>query len=240
MEPEFKCDCGQVYPRRQLRCPACSRIGVPRLYKYVRWHEFSLAILQNRTIWFPKARSLNDPLEFRFRLTESSWNGIPIAPDSIEQAIAQAKELGVLCLSEVSDSPAMWAHYAGNHEGFCLVFGRQEGCDLGDCDHCLPVIYAESDDVPAFSPSEIVSKEAFAKIATTKAWEWGYEQEWRLISKSIGDKALALPGRLEGVIIGRLMSQANREHLISLLDSSVRVWQADLHPMKYRLSIPDE
>ncbi|MFH0926009.1 MAG: DUF2971 domain-containing protein [bacterium] len=126
-EPTKECEfCKKIFEKKMLHCPHCNHPGVTKLYKYVPYNQYSLAILINKEIWFPKANSLNDPFEFQFKLSDTSINGIPIEKDSIDIANDQSKNLGVLSLSELNNDILMWAHYTENHSGFCIEFNRSE------------------------------------------------------------------------------------------------------------------
>ncbi len=182
MEPKINCSkCNTDYIRRKLRCPSCNKIGIDKLFKYVPYSERSLSILINKEIWCPKAKSLNDPFEFHFHLTQDNINGIPIDKTSLENAIEGAKENAVICFSEVNDNILMWSHYAQGHTGFCIEFDRNEKNELGKWEYCVPVSYNTDNNVLSFTLNQLTESETFAKIATSKSLLWEYEKEWRLL-----------------------------------------------------------
>ncbi len=91
--------------------------------------------------------------------------------------------LGVLCLSDYGDDSLMWSHYADSHRGAVIEFDqhhptfnrrRSSEDDLG---FFRPVSYSEiRPNINAAS-----GEESFAQLALTKALEWAYEKEKRLI-----------------------------------------------------------
>ena len=237
MEPTIECpDCGHKYQRRRLRCPNCNKVAIARLYKYLPYNENSLSILINKEIWCPKAKSLNDPFEFQFHLTKLSMNGIPIEQDSIREAQHQVRELGVVCLSEINDNILMWSHYAQGHTGFCIEFERTEENDLGNWDICLPVVYPSDNQIPAFSPNEFLDNKALAKIATTKASDWYYEKEWRLITK-IENRLIPLPENITAIIFGCLMDNSKRRTIAKIMGPDIRYMEAVKHKNTFILEI---
>ncbi|HNP49531.1 MAG TPA: DUF2971 domain-containing protein [Bacteroidia bacterium] len=94
---------------------------------------------------------------------------------------SQNKHLGVLCLSERFDSPAMWAHYAENQKGYCIGFSeeklrRSELFGKGGrvrYDNTFPEIS------PITNLSEEYIENSFLETHT-KSTDWSYEKEYRL------------------------------------------------------------
>lgn len=89
----------------------------------------------------------------------------------------------VACFSEKENltSLRMWAHYANFHKGFCLEY---DFCEMNRVfkEGIIPILYDNE-----YSRSyECTSEEECRKFrlgcAFTKALEWEYEKEWRLLS----------------------------------------------------------
>lgn len=122
-----------------------------RLYKYQPFSEYSLENLALRQIFFSKPIDLNDPFEFDVKLDFGSTpkeelrhfaseylakegrdeSVLDMPSEFIELAFhhnmrAMNDDLlrtsGVACFSEVRSHPLLWAHYAAQHQGFCLEF----------------------------------------------------------------------------------------------------------------------
>lgn len=227
MEPTIKCpNCTNVYPRRRLHCPSCDQIGIPKLYKFLPFNDHSLSLLINKQIWCPKAKTLNDPFEFYFHLTDTSFGGIPIDQPSLEEAKKAIKELGVVCLSEVNHDILMWSHYAESHTGFCIEFERSDNNDLGNWDLCLPVTY-EAVEVPSFDTPQLSKSASVAKIVAAKAPNWSYEKEWRLIvSHEFANGLISLPAQITSVIFGCKMDDARRRTVANILRRDVLYLEA--------------
>ena len=101
-------------------------------------------------------------------------------------------EMRVLCLSELHDLTAMWAHYAAQATGVVLQFEVLDGLDSALL-VARPVIYDDSP--PAISKPrewahrmiryqnwEIQSLTLFDDYEHTKTTEWESEREWRISS----------------------------------------------------------
>ena len=119
-------------------------------------------------------------------------------------------EMGVLSLSETPLSPLMWAHYADMHRGVCLGFLRNPANALGDDGITSPVSY--SDIYPRVRFSEILKRDGsiHQKLFFTKAREWAYEREWRLLTDK-GDECKGVPGEVCEVLLGCRIDPAHAE-----------------------------
>jgi hypothetical protein len=227
MEPNIKCpNCEHEYPHRGLHCPSCGQIGIPKLYKYLPFNDHSLSLIINKEIWCPKAKTLNDPFEFNFHLTDTSIGGIPINQHSVEEAKEAIKEHGVVCLSEINHEILMWSHYTDGHTGFCIEFERSDNNELGKWDYCLPVTY-DATQVPSFDYQQLEEKASFAKIASIKAPNWSYEKEWRLIVRpEFANALIPLPTKITSVIFGCKMDDPRRRTVANILRHDVSYLEA--------------
>lgn len=234
-EPTIECgNCHTDFPKRRLRCPQCGQVGIRRLYKYVRFYEHSLDILRNRRIWFSTPERLNDPFEFSFHLTAMHIGRIPIDKVSLEAAVTDMRQYGVLSLSEISDNILMWSHYADSHKGFCIEFERTDSNELGNWDHCLPVLYDEY--LPTFAPAELLDKKVVSNILTTKSRLWSYEKEWRILAKK-GNQTHPLPGNITGIVFGYRMPVDERREIAEILGDTVTYSQTVKSDTRFAVDI---
>lgn len=114
--------------------------------------------------------------------------GINITLPSIADMYANISEpwrdiIKVSCFSERNDSLLMWSHYANHHRGICVEYDFQPYPNL--CREIQPVYYTNNlYDVTNTIFSDI-SRDGFTMAlyisSLTKALDWAYEQEWRLI-----------------------------------------------------------
>ena len=165
------------------------------LYKYLDINGAKL-MLGNRNLQFTNASQLNDPFDCHPKLIDYSNVPDRLAKDSIrkewEQLIGENKALNLrndtwLCsLSKVNDSLLMWSHYCYNHKGVCI------GLDIDKVMESVPplfgttflkplVIEVQYQDIierpSAYRPTE----DMFSYQWRTKAKDWSYEQEVRLV-----------------------------------------------------------
>jgi hypothetical protein len=75
----------------------------------------------------------------------------------------------------------------------------------------------------------------------TKAIEWEYEEEWRIIDYDNGPGEKVFPDELlVGVILGVRMPSATREYIVNLLKqrrSPVKIYEGTLSKSSYSLEI---
>lgn len=132
----------------------------------------------------------------------------------LEESIERLrKKLGICCFSEKRDNILMWAHYANQHTGFCLEF------DI-DNDFFRPITCAIKVEYDAILPvlnilelGNYPRKELGRKLLT-KANDWEYEQEWRIVDHKKGPGIQNFPeDALSGVILGCRISEENKENV---------------------------
>jgi hypothetical protein len=136
---------------------------------------------------------------------------IPYMDEVCEELTYQMKsENAVFCMTEKRDNILMWAHYAGQHTGFCLEFGT----DNPLFSRVRPVIYSRC------HPKDDLEELLMAKVRplplylVTKAEDWAYEKEWRLGDPGPGPGPREYPPEsLTGVILGCRMEEKNKEQI---------------------------
>ncbi len=80
---------------------------------------------------------------------------------------------GVICFSRTNSQPLMWSHYAENHSGVVLAFDSDSSLfPRGDL---LNVDYS------ATRPQYVIGDRDYLSIYKSKAIEWEYEREVRLL-----------------------------------------------------------
>ena len=133
---------------------------------------------------------------------------------------------GILSLSERNDSILMWSHYAESHRGFCLEMNVHE--DDRYSPFCYPVRYQAN--YPLFDHFSTSSEERLQLMLLTKAKEWSYEKEWRILStERFGLKSFR-SSLVKGLIIGHRMTLEDRNKL-QIAVSSLRIPVFECRPL---------
>lgn len=147
-----------------------------RLY-YMTTTKWADVILMERRLKLSRFYESNDP--FELMLIDSR----PQDTRRIAIMIADYynKSIGTICFGAGWISPVMWAHYADRHTGVCLGF---------DVDDKLLTKVEYTDEklaVPfgAHLPRFCLSAELLTKIVSTKATDWSYEREYRVMGKLV-------------------------------------------------------
>jgi len=146
------------------------------------------------------------------------------------QLQAKVNKTGVLCLSATDSNILLWSHYAAGHKGLCLKFAATKYTPFFSLAQCVDY----SQEYPQIdllaSPEEQVN--AFLR---TKAIDWKYEEEWRIIDHDKGPGNQVFPEEmLVGVIFGVLMKEEDKE--------AVNTWlQERKHPVPlYQASVASD
>ena len=168
------------------------------LYKYIDI-EGAKYMLGNKNLQFTNASQLNDPFDCHPKLLD--YSNVPEhklqgwIPEKWwekkeeNDALNLRNETWLCSLSKVYDSLLMWTHYCYNHKGICI------GLDLDEIKKSnhptfgslldMEVQYQDIIERPSAYDNKFKMLNGFDDIFTyqwrTKAKEWEYEQEVRLI-----------------------------------------------------------
>jgi hypothetical protein len=109
--------------------------------------------------------------------------------------------VGVLSLSATDRNILLWSHYSDGHKGLCLKFLATDQASFFG--RALPVNYASS--YPEISITSPAGEQMDAFLLT-KAIDWRYEEEYRIIDHDNGAGEKIFPAELlVGVILGARM-----------------------------------
>lgn len=224
------------------------------VYKYCSWEVARDYVLSGqKTLRLSDIRTMNDPLEFsRFNITLYGGEGGEDFPFRFWSAIHRATKEGVrffCCTQDIQsdfnhltgfftklsvrgfDHPAMWNHYAKQHEGVCLIFKKLEldavirgalaqqgeilsgsinyhssATSIGFYDNLFPI----SDGMETWTDIELAEHtrkrtlEIKNQVFFSKSVEWSNENEFRWVFIGEGDGPLDIPigGSLAGIVAG--------------------------------------
>jgi hypothetical protein len=145
-----------------------------RVY-YMTSAKWAKVILKERRLKLSRFYESNDPFELRL---------IDSRPRDTRQFVKMIedyynKNVGLICFGEDWISPVMWAHYAEKHTGLCLGFEVEDSL-------LTKVAYTdEKIAVPmgAHLPKFGLSAALLTKVVSTKATDWSYEHEYRVMGR---------------------------------------------------------
>lgn len=149
---------------------------------------------------------------------------------------------GILSLSELGDNILMWSHYAQQHTGICIEFERAPSNILGILDCTLPVRYSIKAPIIDAGLYRTASKEEQNEIehslVLTKASDWTYEREWRVIKNDCANSAQPLGCKIESITLGLRAGDDTQEYILSLANTmGFIVKKARLRPNEFGLKI---
>lgn len=180
-----------------------------RVYKYrggdEKIFERDLGSLENDYFWAPNRESLNDPCEGMVHHEELNQDIdrlaqiMGVAPSSSNTTLALKESLadlvnrrdiaGVYSLSKNYVDELLWAHYASNHQGFCIEYDLNLLMSFGKGD------YIKFDIQYANHPPKLTLDDMFRlnerehfirKIIGHKSKRWQYENEIRIMTSQAG------------------------------------------------------
>jgi Protein of unknown function (DUF2971) len=233
---------------------------VNQLYKYCAYNTNSLSILINKKIWVAKPASLNDPfdckIKFKLEINSEAFSKYLNRTDrstgnrqkdyenflkGLQMTTEDISNFGVFSMSQIEDNILMWSHYANHHKGFCIGFVRKNDNLFGDIARTQPVEYDYN--YPEAYPLDEngnYDEAIFKKMLFTKAKDWEYEKEWRLIYNE-GDKEEPLLADISSIIFGLRMSEGHKDTIRKILADkpNIRYQQAIDIEYQFRLKIID-
>ena len=248
------------------------------MYKYTSFKN-ALNILTSNKIYFAHLSEFNDPFDGRVILDIETPENRKVYMEYIEEKARKRnlildekkiqefvnnpshefacdvrdrilkENLGFCCLTDTCQSLPMWAHYAGNHTGCCLVL------DFSKHSHQK----SPEDDFPFYSMKKIKYRSDLPKYNMNSTWlyyvyksrEWEYENEWRavmfgkktlrnlppdslLYRESNGKGLYPLGNFLHGVILGHNMEYACKKDIKDAASQcGISVQQASPEVYKY-------
>jgi hypothetical protein len=149
-----------------------------------------------------------DRLGYEKRIRKQGLDIQAMAPGIQKKFMAARRRMGVFCMTEDRENILMWSHYATEHKGFCIEFRT----DNAFFSRARAVQYDIT--VPCVNLLEpwdnLITKGAVGLL--TKAEDWRYEKEWRIV-KIDGTGVQICPAEaLSGVILGcRMLAETKRQ-----------------------------
>jgi hypothetical protein len=140
--------------------------------------------------------------------------------------------LRCFCLSENSNHPLMWAHYADSNKGCMFGFTHIEELSTPFLEaekvqySKTPPIIGSGLDFYLYGPSKELNRKTRLAIYHCKSEEWSYEQEWRVIYKNRFDKINKYTdykfynNELESVTFGLKTQESDKNSIRNTIEST--------------------
>jgi hypothetical protein len=145
-------------------------------------------------------------------------------------------DVGILSLSATERNILLWSHYAAGHTGLCLKFEATNRTPFFG--RALPVSYVSS--YPEISVTDSAETQIDAFLLT-KAADWKYEEEYRIIDHAHGSGNKFFPPELlVGVILGARMPIEDKRAVVEWAGARkpyIEVLQASVSPESFSLDI---
>lgn len=135
-----------------------------------------------------------------------------------------AESIGIYSLTSQYKNILLWSHYSQSHTGFAIGF------DSGQLKALLALMFMKYKqvamlsrinyltDYPIINAYHHSEKERMELLLLSKAIDWEYEGEHRIIWKEGADKTIVMPeGLIKRVILGCQISDFNRDVIIKIL-----------------------
>ena len=173
------------------------------VHKFRTVTEHFWSSLQESQVWFSPLQQLNDPYDCQIDLIRAfkvahGENDAGLDPGRPVAAhiMQRASTCGVfsVCSGEIigSRERLMWSHYGGNHAGVCLTYVIPDSI-ASQLIGTAPVRYGEESLIEAIRQVDFrrridfqAAQPVLTAYLTTKAREWEYESESRLIAFAPG------------------------------------------------------
>lgn len=260
------------------------------LYKYIKMGTFIQDLLNGESLKFSRPSEFNDPFDCapaifipHGKSAREFLSKMPLRPDltssqrrllkrnakkkvvgKLITAEKQAstgnllEKTGVCSLCEMDNNILMWSHYADQHRGICIGFDSSKHF----FQTAWPVNYQTT--YPIVIRPNDSDLEILQKTILTKSSCWEYEQEWRMIRRTMSneehyiqrlqyegteDSEVFLDQRGPGyyrfpkeavkqVVFGLKTPQTDKSMILkflSLHNPSTKVFQLKKHPSKFEL-----
>lgn len=165
------------------------------LYKYRGFGnlEFALDIFLNERLYAADFKSLNDPMEGRFRYSRHIKDR-----ERIKETIIDKSDFRILSLSQDWNNHLLWSYYSEGHSGFVVGVKIKEGQNLTirEVDY-VPNFFLRENEI---NPENILSR---------KHETWDHENEVRVLQHNYNESPF-VDVEIKQLIFGRNSESQNK------------------------------
>lgn len=154
--------------------------------------------------------------------------------------------MGICCLNHNPLNILMWSHYADFHKGFLTEFKFRK-TDLLNPSlsylNFLPIPVSYIDEMPIIDrETRLNPKDKIIEIYTSKASEWSYEKEFRVIRPDTSESIQKLPydDLICSVVGGLKISIDDEKNLRKICeDNKIPYFRVERVPNTFKLTVPN-
>jgi hypothetical protein len=212
--------------------------------------ESLMKILENMTLKMSSFENLNDLNEKEVNFSFQDWqNGLEIKKYIVEQckliSFSQNFQIDDRFCECGCNHPRMWAQYADNNKGVCIVINEEKFIELNktilneifwkiENVNYKPYIYNGNPDESS-NPKEFIEKN-YRKMFFEKHNDWRQEDERRLVC--IGaPEYLSINNCIEFICVGNKFENINYSKLLDIIISNIEKDFAKLIPHDFTFQI---
>lgn len=207
----------------------------------------------------PNAEKLNDPCEtlvlsdrvktqtklFGKIFGEKTKDSLVSLHSALDNFVTTKKDVGIYSLSKSYNDELLWAHYANNHQGFCIEYDYDTLMDKNSFYNFYSFDVEYSSQPPQIDIRDVSSgdnKVLLKKIAGTKSKKWLYEKEIRIITDKYGEHEYNYSA-VRAIYFGLRMPEIHKNEIMKrLAGRELKYYQINLVEDSYsfvREQIPD-
>ena len=185
-----------------------------QLYKFKRIREeedlkrIEKQILESN-VFFSKPSELNDPFEsltYKIQLHVTGVGYINSCGYERSEVTTARDKFRVFSLTDNIHSPLMWAHYANEYCGCCLIYRSDNTLSsVKKVHYTKKEKIVNEDEFPNGDIDRVLFKSLFYKMS-----DWSYESEWRIVNKQDNALVQLNPNELIGVVVGHNLPLSTR------------------------------
>lgn len=152
----------------------------------------------------------------------TALNSSKNTPDLLANAdLELIKDVGIFCLTEIPDDILMLSHYADHHKGMCVGFKADQYVAFAgfyadiSSRYTAPIKYTDTYYPPKYLKAS--NQEKMDWTLFTKAKDWEYEHEWRVVDRNGFGVRRIYPRMLKEIFLGCQTCKGNEEKLLTLV-----------------------
>ena len=207
------------------------------------------SILENN-FWSANPKEFNDVFETvtdnrsAIKLIESigrkfginSKQDIEFLNNNTDKVMSIDNRNGIYSLSKNSIDELLWAHYANRHNGYCIEYDLNILINsIKEIEHYSSVTYSNTPVKVGWKDFFSSNSKRLNKMGAYKSKRWEYEQEYRIITNTIG-KINYSPISVKSIYFGLRICADKKQKMIDALKSrNINFYQIEKIPKTYKL-----